>query len=159
MEPIPGLKDSKKMTPKMRDKLFDEIRAKALCFCVAQATVEEIDQFNILNATMLAMKRAIEGLRLLPTRALVDGNCLPFIKIPSEAIVKGDSKIGAISAASILAKVHRDRLCLALDKKYPSYGFAIHKGYPTQEHRIALRVHGPCPEHRRSFKPVREILI
>lgn len=158
MEPISGLRDSKKLTEKARDRLFDEIRAKALCFCVAQATVEEIDTFNILQATLLAMKRAVEGLRLAPVRVLVDGNRIPIMKVPAEAIVKGDTKVAAISAASILAKVHRDRLCLALHDRYPAYGFAVHKGYPTQEHLVALRVHGPCDAHRRSFGPVREVL-
>ena len=120
--------------------------------------MEEIDRLNILHATMLAMKRAVEGLRLLPARVLVDGNRLPPLKMPGEAIVKGDAKVPAISAASILAKVHRDRLCTDLHRTWPQYGFATHKGYPTPEHLAALREHGAAPVHRRSFGPVREAL-
>ncbi len=152
---IQGVNDSKKLTAARRDKLFDEIRAKALCFCIAQASVEEIDELNILQATMLAMRRAVEGLRLKPSRVLVDGNRLPVLKVPAEAIVKGDAKVSSIAAASILAKVHRDRLCLTLHETYPHYGFATHKGYPTADHLAALALHGACREHRRSFAPVR----
>jgi len=158
LQPIKGLADSKVLSPARRERLFDEIRAKALACCIAEASVEEIDRLNILHATMLAMKRAVEGLRLLPHRVLVDGNRLPQLKMPGEAIVKGDSKVAAISAASILAKVHRDRLCLVLHQAYPVYGFAGHKGYPTAEHLAALRLHGACPEHRRSYAPVRAVL-
>jgi ribonuclease HII len=158
LKPIRGLNDSKKLTPRTRDRLFDEIHAKALCFCIAQASVEEIDELNILHATMLAMRRAVEGLRLRPHKVLVDGNRLPILKIAAEAIVKGDAKVKAISAASILAKVHRDRLCLQLHARHPQYGFDGHKGYPTPAHLAALRAHGACPEHRRSFAPVREVL-
>jgi ribonuclease HII len=154
-QPIAGLNDSKKLTALKREKLFDEIRAKALCCCIAEATVEEIDELNILHATMLAMRRAVEGLRLKPTLVQVDGNRLPTLKVPGEAIVKGDAKVAAIAAASILAKVHRDRLCLSLHEAYPQYGFATHKGYPTADHLSALQAHGACPEHRRSFGPVR----
>ena len=156
--PIRGLKDSKLLTPRRRERLFDEIRAKALCCCIAQASVEEIDALNILQATLLAMRRAVEGLRLRPSKVLVDGNRLPALKMPAEAIVKGDVKVKAISAASILAKVHRDRLCLELHAQHPQYGFDGHKGYPTPAHLAALREHGACPQHRRSFAPVRELL-
>nr|WP_230181615.1 ribonuclease HII [Aquabacterium sp. CECT 9606] len=156
--PIKGLADSKKLTARQRERLFDEIRAKALCCCIAQASVEEIDQLNILHATMLAMKRAVEGLRLKPGLVLVDGNRIPVLKVPAEAIVKGDDKVQAISAASILAKVHRDRLCLELHEAYPHYGFDQHKGYPTAEHLAALREHGAIVAHRRSFAPVRAAL-
>jgi ribonuclease HII len=158
LKPIRGLKDSKLLTPATRDRLYDEIRAKALCCSVAEASVEEIDTLNILHATMLAMKRAVEGLRLKPGKVLVDGNRLPVLKIAAEAIVKGDAKVKAISAASILAKVHRDRLCLALHEAHPQYGFDGHKGYATAEHLAALRAHGACVHHRRSFAPVRDAL-
>ncbi len=156
LQPIDGLADSKVLTERRRERLFDEIRAKALAFCIAQASVEEIDRLNILQATMLAMKRAVEGLRLKPAQVLVDGNRVPVLRIPAEAIVKGDAKVPAISAASILAKVHRDRLCLALHERYPHYGFAVHKGYPTAAHLQALKDHGPCESHRQSYAPVRE---
>ena len=156
--PIKGLKDSKVLTPRRRELLFDEIRAKALCCSIAQASVEEIDALNILQATLLAMQRAVDGLRLRPHKVLVDGNRLPVLKVPAEAIVKGDSKVRAISAASILAKVHRDRLCLELHALHPQYGFDGHKGYPTPAHLAALRAHGACPQHRRSFAPVRDVL-
>jgi ribonuclease HII len=158
LKPIRGLKDSKVLTEKRREALFDEIRAKALCCSIAEASVDEIDTLNILHATMLAMRRAVEGLRLLPAKVLVDGNRLPVLRVPAEAIVKGDAKIKSISAASILAKVHRDRLCSVLDEAHPQYGFATHKGYPTPEHLAALRAHGACAVHRRSFAPVREAL-
>ena len=158
LQPIKGLNDSKVLTARARDRLFDEIHAKALCFCIAQASVEEIDQLNILHATMLAMRRAVEGLRLRPHKVLVDGNRIPTLRVAAEAIVKGDAKVKAISAASILAKVHRDRLCLQLHELHPQYGFDGHKGYPTSAHLSALREHGACPEHRRSFAPVRDVL-
>ncbi|MFZ2988777.1 ribonuclease HII [Ideonella sp.] len=158
LHPIKGLRDSKVLSARRREALFDEIRAKALCCCIAEASVAEIDELNILHATMLAMRRAVEGLRLLPAKVLVDGNRLPVLKMPGEAIVKGDAKVAAISAASILAKVHRDRLCAELHQAWPDYGFATHKGYPTPEHLAALRLHGATPEHRRSFGPVREAL-
>ncbi len=157
-KPIAGLADSKVLTEKRRERLFDEIRARALCCCIAEASVEEIDQLNILQATLLAMRRAVEGLRLKPTLVLVDGNRLPQLHVPAEAIVKGDAKVPAISAASILAKVHRDRQCLQMDEIYPAYGFAKHKGYPTAQHLAALREHGVTPWHRRTFGPVQEIL-
>jgi len=157
LHPIRGLADSKTLSPRRRERLFDEIRAKALCCCVAEASAQEIDQLNILQATLLAMRRAVDGLRLRPHRVLVDGNRLPVLAMPAQAIVKGDAKVQAIAAASILAKVHRDRLCLELHERYPQYGFAAHKGYPTAEHLLALRTHGPCAEHRRSFAPVRSV--
>ena len=156
--PIRGLADSKVLTARKREQLFDEIRAKALCCSIALATVEEIDQINILQATMLAMRRAVEGLRLKPTLVLVDGNRLPVLSMRAEAIVKGDAKINAISAASILAKVTRDRWCAELHVQYPLYGFAGHKGYGTAEHLAALQTHGACPEHRKTFSPVARVL-
>lgn len=158
LKPIKGLADSKKLTALQRDRLYDEIRAKALCCSIAMATVEEIDALNILQATMLAMKRAVEGLRLKPHKALVDGNRLPLLNLLAEAIVKGDALIPAISAASILAKVTRDRWCAAYDLEYPQYGFAGHKGYGTAAHLAALREHGACPQHRKSFAPVAAVL-
>ena len=158
LKPIKGLADSKTLTALRREKLFDEIRAKALCCSIAEASVEEIGQLNILQATLLAMRRAVEGLRLKPGLVLVDGNRLPGLPMPAEAIVKGDSIVPAISAASILAKVHRDRLCLALAEAYPQYGFARHKGYGTAEHLAALAAHGACPQHRKTFRPVAEVL-
>ena len=158
LNPIKGLADSKKLTALQRDKLYDEIRAKALCCSVALATVEEIDQLNILQATMLAMKRAVEGLRLKPHKALVDGNRLPALSMLAEAIVKGDALVPAISAASILAKVTRDRWCAEYHLQYPQYGFAGHKGYGTAAHLLALREHGACPQHRKSFAPVAAVL-
>lgn len=158
-QPIAGLADSKVLSPRKRERLFDEIRAKALACCIAEASVEEIDRLNILQASLLAMRRAVEGLRLVPRRVLVDGNQLPVLNMPAAAIVSGDAKVPAISAASILAKVYRDRLCLALDRDYPDYGFAAHKGYPTAAHLAALRQHGACPVHRRSYAPVRAVLL
>lgn len=156
--PIKGLNDSKQLSAGMRERLFDEIRAKALCCCVAQASVEEIDTLNILQATMLAMWRAVEGLRLRPHKVLVDGNRLPRLTMPAQAIIRGDALVKAISAASIMAKVHRDRLCVELHAQHPQYGFDGHKGYPTPGHLAALREHGACPQHRRSFAPVRHWL-
>jgi ribonuclease HII len=158
LNPISGLADSKKLTPLRREQLFDEIRAKALCCSIAQASVEEIEQLNILQATLLAMRRAVEGLRLKPAKVLVDGNRLPVLDVLAEAIVKGDALVPAISAASILAKVHRDRWCVEYHQQYPQYGFAAHKGYGTAEHLAALRAHGACPQHRKTFAPVAEVL-
>ena len=158
LKPIKGLADSKVLSASRREKLFDEIRAKALCCSIAEASVEEIDQLNILQATLLAMRRAVEGLRLKPVKVLVDGNRLPILDILAEAIVKGDATVPAISAASILAKVQRDRWCAELDAEYPQYGFAKHKGYGTAEHLAALRAHGACPQHRTTFRPVTEVL-
>ena len=159
LQPIKGLADSKILTARKREQLFDEIRAKALCCCIAQASVEEIEQLNILQATLLAMRRAVEGLRLKPTLVLVDGNRLPLLTMRAQAIVKGDALVAAISAASILAKVHRDRWCADIDVQYPQYGFAKHKGYGTAQHLAALTQHGACPEHRKTFRPVAEVLI
>jgi ribonuclease HII len=158
LKPIQGLADSKKLSEKRREKLFDEIRAKALCFSIAEASVEEIDTLNILQATMLAMKRAVEGLRLKPHKVLVDGNRLPSLDILAEAIVQGDAKVSAISAASILAKVQRDRLCASMHQAHPQYGFDQHKGYGTPAHLDALAAHGASPWHRRSFAPVAKVL-
>jgi ribonuclease HII len=158
LQPIRGLADSKVLTALRREKLYDEILAKALCCSIAQASVEEIDKLNILQATMLAMQRAVEGLRLKPVKVLVDGNRLPVLGMLAEAIVKGDALVPAISAASIIAKVHRDRWCQQFHLEYPQYGFAGHKGYGTAEHLAALREHGACPQHRRSFSPVAEVL-
>lgn len=158
-QPIAGLADSKKLTARRRELVYEEILAKALCCSIAQASVEEIDQLNILHATMLAMRRAVEGLRLKPAKVLVDGNRLPTLQVRAEAIVQGDAKVAAISAASILAKVTRDRWCLEVDASYPGYGFARHKGYGTAEHLQALRSLGATMEHRRSFAPVAQALL
>ncbi|MDO9095099.1 MAG: ribonuclease HII [Rubrivivax sp.] len=155
LAPIKGLADSKTLSARRRERLFDEIRARALCCSIASASVEEIDRLNILQATMLAMKRAVEGLRILPHHVVVDGNRVPVLAMPVVALVKGDSKLAAISAASILAKVQRDRWCEELHAAHPQYGFATHKGYPTPEHLAALQAHGPCAVHRSSFAPVR----
>lgn len=148
---IPALNDSKKLTPKKRDLLFDVIREVAVDFAIGQATPEEIDRLNILNATMLAMRRAIAGLKTPPDYALVDGNCIRDFSVPASAIVKGDSLSASIAAASILAKVTRDRLCLADHSAYPQYGFDKHKGYGTAEHIAALKQYGPTPIHRKTF--------
>lgn len=158
LNPIKGLADSKTLTAARREKLYDEIRAKALCCSVAEASVAEIDDINILQATLLAMRRAVEGLRLKPVKVLVDGNRIPTLDVLAEAIVKGDSKIQAISAASILAKVTRDRWCAELHGKFPQYGFDQHKGYGTAQHLAALREFGACPEHRKTFAPVTQVL-
>ena len=156
--PIEGLADSKTLTAARREKLFAQICARSLCCSIASASVEEIDRLNILQATMLAMRRAVLGLRLTPIKVLVDGNRLPILEVSAEASVRGDALIPAISAASILAKVHRDRWCAELHIQFPQYGFAAHKGYGTEQHMAALREHGACPEHRRSFAPVAEVL-
>lgn len=158
LKPIKGLADSKTLTALRRAKLFDEIRAKALCCSIAEASVEEIDRLNILQATMLAMRRAVDGLRLKPKLVLVDGNRIPVLDVPAQAIVKGDALVGSISAASILAKVYRDRWCIDFDQLYPQYGFAAHKGYGTAQHLAALRQHGACPQHRTSFSPVAQVM-
>ena len=157
--PIKGLADSKQLTALRREKLYDEIRAKALCCSVAQASVEEIDQLNIHQATMLAMRRAVLGLRLKPAKVLVDGNRLPTLDVLAEAIVSGDALVPSISAASILAKVTRDRLLCELHLQHPEYGFDQHKGYGTAQHMQALRVHGALAVHRRSFAPVARALV
>lgn len=148
---IPGLNDSKKLTPKQRDRLFDAIREIALSYAIGMASPEEIDELNILNATMLAMRRAINGLPVPADFALIDGNCARGIELPHRTVISGDALSVSISAASILAKVTRDRICLENDRDYPEYGFAKHKGYGTKAHMDALRRLGPCPLHRRSF--------
>lgn len=157
-KPIQGLADSKKLSAKRREALFDEIRAKALCCSIAQASVQEIDALNILQATLLAMRRAVMGLRLPPKLVLVDGNQLPVLEMRAEALVKGDATVPSISAASILAKVSRDHWCADYHQRFPQYGFDQHKGYGTVAHLAALRQHGPCPEHRQSFRPVADLL-
>ena len=156
--PIEGLNDSKKLTEARREALFPLIQERALAWCIARAEVEEIDRLNILHATMLAMQRAVAGLSTQPTLVLVDGNRCPLLPMRSEPVVKGDSRVPAIAAASILAKVARDREMLKLDQQYPGYGIAGHKGYPTPVHLAALRELGATPIHRRSFGPVRKAL-
>ncbi len=157
-KPIEGLADSKKLSEKKRTLLFDEIVEKALAYNIAHATPDEIDTLNILHASMLAMKRAVEGLLVQPDHVLVDGNRLPEWSYSAEAIVKGDAKEACISAASILAKVTRDKEMLCLDEQHPDYGFAQHKGYPTKVHMARLKSLGPLPEHRRSFGPVKALI-
>lgn len=154
--PISGLADSKKLSEARREALAPLIRERALAWCIASASAQEIDQLNIFQATMLAMSRAVAGLQVLPDKALIDGNKVPKqLLVPAEAIVKGDAKVQEISAASILAKTARDAEMIALDAIHPQYGFARHKGYPTAEHLKALAEHGALAEHRRSFGPVR----
>ncbi|MBB5186138.1 ribonuclease HII [Zhongshania antarctica] len=156
--PISGLNDSKKLTEKRREALFAEIQEKALSFCIARASVAEIDEINILQASLLAMHRAVAGLSIQPEYVLVDGNKVPKWPYKAEAVVKGDSRVPAIAAASILAKVTRDREMIALDGVYPGYGMAGHKGYPTKVHMEALQRLGVTPIHRRSYAPVRAML-
>jgi len=156
---IEGLADSKKLSEKKRDTLFEIIQKKSLCWAVARASVEEIDTLNILHASLLAMRRAVDALSIKPQHVMVDGNRLPQWSYSSEAVVKGDSLIEEISAASILAKVTRDRELVALDQNYPVYGFAKHKGYPTRQHMQALQQYGPSPIHRKSFGPVKNLII
>ena len=156
--PIEGLDDSKRLSASRRERLFDEIQEKALAWSVASATVAEIDSINILQATMLAMQRAVDALLPTAEHALIDGNRCPELSCPARAIVKGDSKVAAISAASILAKVTRDREMQLLDIKYPGYGLAQHKGYPSKAHIAALEMLGVTPVHRRSYAPVRKLL-
>lgn len=157
-KPIEGLADSKKISEKKRERLYEEIVNSSLSFAIARASVEEIDELNILHASLLAMKRAIEALNPLAEFALIDGNRCPELNIPSQSVIKGDSKVACISAASILAKVTRDREMIALDKQYPGYGLAQHKGYPTKAHLDALSKNGINALYRRSFKPVRDLL-
>ena len=157
-QPISGLDDSKKLTEKRREALFEEIRNKALAWSLGRAEVEEIDRINILQASLLAMQRAVEALPVSPDHALVDGNKLPVLSCSAEAIVGGDSSVACISAASIMAKVSRDREMLILDRRYPGYGLARHKGYPTPAHKAALEKLGVSEIHRRSFAPVRRVL-
>ena len=148
---LEGLNDSKKLTPKKRDKLFDLICENAIAYCIASASVEEIDEFNILEADLLAMRRAIDGLAVKAEFALIDGNIARGFQIPARAIIGGDAKSPSIAAASILAKVARDRDCITLDAQYPQYGIAKHKGYGTKQHMDALRTYGPSPIHRKQF--------
>lgn len=156
--PIAGLNDSKKLSEKRREALFVEIQTKALAWSIAEASAAEIDAINILQASLLAMQRAVAGLSRLPTEVLVDGNRAPAFACPARAIIGGDALEPCISAASILAKVARDRTLLDLHARYPQYGFDRHKGYPTAEHMAALLAHGACPEHRRSFAPVKRVM-
>ena len=158
LRPIAGLNDSKKLSEARREALYEEICEKALAWCIARAEVEEIDRLNILQATMLAMQRAVEGLSVTPRLALIDGNRCPKLSVPSAPVIQGDGQVPAIAAASILAKVSRDREMCALDLIYPGYGLAGHKGYPTPAHLEALRRLGPTVIHRRSFAPVRALL-
>jgi ribonuclease HII len=153
-----GLNDSKKITERRRERLFDEIKASALAWSIGRASVEEIDRLNILNASLLAMKRAVESLSQLPDHVLVDGNKLPVWQFSAEAIVGGDGSVPCISAASVLAKVTRDREMVQLDEEYPGYGLAKHKGYPTAQHLDALARLGVTPIHRRSFGPVARLI-
>jgi len=156
--PIEGLGDSKKLSEKRRQRLAEEIREKALCWHIARASVSEIDTCNILQATMMAMVRAVEGLPLLPEYVAVDGNRMPSWGYAGETVIKGDALVPAISAASILAKVCRDAEMCQFEEQYPGYGFAAHKGYGTRQHREAIVRFGPCPIHRRSFEPIRSML-
>ncbi len=153
-----NLKDSKMLTPERRENYAAEIMQNALAWSIGRCEAEEIDQYNIFNASLMAMKRAFEGLEHVTDLALVDGKFSPQLSVKSYAVIKGDQHVPAISAASILAKVTRDREMCELDKSYPEYGFAQHKGYPTAHHMNALRQHGPCCHHRRSFKPVANVL-
>lgn len=153
--PIPGVRDSKKLSAQRREALAPLIQERALAWAIAWASAAEIDQLNILQATLLAMRRAVDGLQPAATEALIDGNRVPKLMIPARAIVKGDALEPCISAASILAKTARDAYMRELDQQFPQYGFAKHAGYPVPEHLAALREHGPCPEHRRSFAPVK----
>lgn len=155
---IRGLNDSKLLTAEERERLDLEIRSKAICWSIAAASVDEIDTINILRAALLAMRRAVEGLARQPQIVLVDGNQRPELSMPVRTVIGGDAKVRAISAASIIAKVYRDRLCMQLHDEHPRYGFDSHKGYSTPEHLSALREHGACPHHRRSFAPVRSVL-
>jgi len=156
--PIAGLNDSKKLSAAKRDALAVEIKEKALAWCVAEASVAEIDKLNILHATMLAMQRAVAGLAVVPEKAMVDGNRCPKLEMPAEAVVKGDGKVACIAAASILAKTARDAQMLALHQQYPDFGFDRHMGYPTADHLARLQQYGPSPIHRRSFGPVKMLL-
>ncbi|WP_086934695.1 ribonuclease HII [Agarilytica rhodophyticola] len=155
---IVGLNDSKKLTEKKRQNLSEQIKQQSAAWCIARASVAEIDELNILHASLLAMKRAVDGLSIVPEHVFVDGNKLPKWQYSSEAVVQGDSLVEEISAASILAKVARDNEMVAFDKQYPNYGFAKHKGYPTKTHMDALKEFGPCAIHRRSYAPVKKIL-
>jgi ribonuclease HII len=159
MRPILGLADSKTLSEARRDRLAQEIREFALAWAIASASVEEIDRLNILQASLLAMQRAVTGLSIIPDEALIDGNRCPLLSIPARAIVRGDASVAAISAASILAKTARDAEMVGMHAMYPQYGFDRHKGYPTADHLAALRRHGAAVVHRRSFAPVRAVLL
>lgn len=156
--PIEGLRDSKKLSPKRREELAEKIKEKALSWSINIATLEEVEKLNVLNATLLGMKRAVQGLLIKPDKVFVDGNRLPELDIPAEAVVKGDDLIPAISAASILAKVERDKVMKELHNMYPQYGFNKHKGYLTKAHLEALKEYGPCPIHRKTYGPIRDLL-
>lgn len=156
--PISGLADSKRLSETRRRQLAEQIEVRALAWSLGRAEVEEIDQLNILQATLLAMQRAVAGLAITPERVLIDGNCCPPLPMPAQAVVKGDSRVAEISAASILAKVARDTEMQILNQQFPHYGFARHKGYPTAQHLAMLARYGACPQHRRSFAPVRRAL-
>jgi len=157
--PIDGLRDSKQLSPPRREELAQRIRGRAMAWAIAEASVEEIDTLNILQASLLAMRRAIEALDPAAEMALIDGNQLPRLRIEARAVIGGDALEPAISAASILAKQYRDQLMVGLDREYPGYGFAVHAGYPTAQHLDRLRAIGPCAVHRRSFAPVRALLV
>lgn len=157
-KPIEGLRDSKKLSAKRREELAKEIKHKALSWSINIASLEEVETLNVLNATLLGMKRAVEGLHTRPNKVFVDGNRLPNLDIPAEAIVKGDDLIPAISAASIIAKVERDKVIKELHQMYPQYGFDKHKGYLTKAHMAALQEYGPCPIHRKTYGPIRVLL-
>lgn len=156
--PIAGLNDSKKLTEKKRESLAVMIKKLSLAYNIGSASVEEIDQLNILQASLLAMQRAVNNLHIKPHKVLIDGNHCPCLSVPVQSIIKGDSKVDAIAAASILAKVSRDHEMLLMDQQWPCYGIAKHKGYPTKLHLQALNIHGPAPIHRRSFKPVKLLM-
>lgn len=156
--PISGLADSKKLSPRRRETLSVEIKEKAIAWCIASATLEEIEQLNVLAASHLAMRRAIEGLQVQPGMALVDGNRVPDLPVPARAIVKGDATVAVISAASIIAKVARDAAMQDVHTQWPMYGFDAHKGYLTAAHLAALQQYGPCPVHRRTYAPIRALL-
>ena len=156
--PIPGLADSKKLSAAKRESLAEQIKARAVAWVVVSVSHEDIDRINILQATLLAMKQAVEQLAVCPDHVFIDGNRCPSLAVPATAIIKGDARVAEISAASILAKVARDAQMAELHRSYPQYGFDRHKGYPTKAHLQALAEHGPCPEHRRSYAPVRKVL-
>ncbi|MBF0507085.1 MAG: ribonuclease HII [Nitrospirae bacterium] len=157
--PIEGLADSKKLSARKREVLSEEIKLYALSWCIEKASLEEIERLNVLHATLLAMKRAVEGLSVKPGRVFIDGNHVPKLSVPVEAIVRGDETIPAISAASILAKVARDHAMVEYHRLYPEYGFDVHKGYFTKDHREALCKHGPCPIHRVTYAPIRQMQL
>ena len=159
LRPIDGLADSKILSERKRDSLFEIIKSGALSWSVGMATVEEIDELNILQATLLAMQRAVNGLAIQPDEVLIDGNCLPKLLIPAQAIIKGDSKVKAISAASILAKVERDKIMVNYYQKYPDFSFHLHKGYGTKQHLKEIEQFGFLPIHRKTFNPVRTMIL